>query len=269
LFSEGKRLSDFDLIIYGFAFLFGISFGSFGNVLIYRWPYEESVLGGRSFCGSCGESIPWYYNIPVFSYFFLGGRCANCGRKFSIRYPIVEFLTGILFVWVVYLYGMTWTTLEMLILSFGLLVGSFIDWEHMILPDEITVGGMIVGLIAAALNPERSFLDALMGVVFGGGSLWLVAYIYFIFTGREGLGGGDIKLLAFIGSMLGWKAIPFVILCSSVVGSVAGILMAKKDGEGLKTAIPFGPFIALAAFLYLSGLKSVGIWYIQLFFPDV
>ena len=161
-------MSDADLIIYIFTFLFGISFGSFANVLIYRWPKEESVLGGRSFCGSCGEVIPWYNNIPVLSYFFLKGKCANCGRKFSIQYPIVEFITGVLFVWVVSVFGVTWTALEMLILVYGLLVGSFIDWEHMILPDEITVGGMFIGLIGAALNPDRQFLDAFLGVLFGG-----------------------------------------------------------------------------------------------------
>jgi leader peptidase (prepilin peptidase)/N-methyltransferase len=261
-------LSEVDSVVLFFTFLFGISFGSFANVLIFRWPNEESILG-RSFCGSCGEEIPWYQNVPIFSYFFLGGRCGNCSRKFSIRYPVVEFLTGIVFVMVVSLYGLTWTTLEILILSFCLVVGSFIDWDHMILPDEITIGGTIIGLIGAALNPEREFLEAFLGVLLGGGSLWLVAYIYFIFTGREGLGGGDIKLLAFIGSILGWKAIPFVILCSSMVGAVVGLLMSRKSGEGLKTAIPFGPFIALAAFLYLSGLKSIGIWYLQLFFPDI
>ncbi len=260
---------DAEIVILVFTFLFGISFGSFANVLIYRWAREESVLAGRSFCGSCGEDIPWYDNIPILSYFLLKGRCSNCGGKFSIQYPIVELFTGILFVWVVALYGLTWTTIEMLILTYGLMVGSFIDWAEMILPDEITVGGMIVGLIGAALNPEREFLDAFLGVLFGGGSLWLVAYIYFVFTGREGLGGGDIKLLAFIGSILGWKSVPFVILCSSVVGSVVGLLMSRNNKEGLRTAIPFGPFIALAAFLYLSGLKSVGIWYLQLFFPDM
>jgi len=262
-------LSDPEVLIYIFTALIGLSFGSFANVLIYRWAREESVLAGRSFCGSCGETIPWYNNIPVLSYFLLKGRCANCGRKFSIQYPIVELLTAVLFVWVVALYGLTWTTCEMLLLTYGLLVGSFIDWAEMILPDEITVGGMIVGLIAAAINPEREFLDAFLGVLFGGGSLWLVAYIYFVFTGREGLGGGDIKLLGFIGSILGWKAIPFVILCSSVLGSIVGLLMSRKNKEGLRTAIPFGPFIAIAAFMYLSGLKSVGIWYLQLFFPEM
>lgn len=173
------------------------------------------------------------------------------------------------FVTVAYLYGPTWTTLEYIVLTFGLIVGSFIDWDHMILPDEITLGGTVVGLIGAAINPEREFMEAFLGVLAGGGSLWLVAYIYYVFTGREGLGGGDIKLLAFIGSILGWKAIPFVVLGSSMLGAVAGLLAARGSKEGLKTMIPFGPFIAFAAFLYLAGLKSIGIWYLQLFFPDI
>lgn len=257
-----------DPVILFFTFLVGLCFGSFGNVLIYRWPNEESLLG-RSFCQSCGEVIPWYQNIPVLSYFLLRGQCANCRRKFSLRYPVVELLTAILFTWVVSLYGLSWTTIEILILVYGMIIGSFIDWDHMILPDEITIGGTIIGLIGAAINPERSFTDAFFGVLVGGGSLWLVAYIYFIFTGREGLGGGDVKLLAYIGSVLGWQSIPFVVLCASTVGAVVGILMSRNKSEGLKTAIPFGPFIALAAFLYLAGLKSVGIWYLQLFFPDI
>ena len=164
---------------------------------------------------------------------------------------------------------MSWTTLEYLILVFGLIVGSFIDLDHMILPDEITLGGLALGLLGAALNPEREFLEALLGVLIGGGTLWLVAYIYFVFTGRDGLGGGDIKLLAWLGSLLGWKAIPFIILFSSMTGSVVGLVMSRKNQDGLKTVIPFGPFIAAAAIFYMLGLKSVGIWYLQLFFPDV
>lgn len=261
-------MSEIDFVYTSFVFLVGICFGSFANVLIYRMPNDESILG-RSFCGRCGEAIPWHQNIPVLAYFMLRGRCGNCFRPFSIRYPLVELLTGLLFVWVFYIYGLSWLTLEILILVFGLMVGSFIDFDHMILPDEITIGGTIIGLIGAALNPERDFLEALIGVFVGGGTLWLVAYIYYVFTGREGLGGGDIKLLAFIGSVLGWKSIPFVILCSSTIGAVVGLILSRKNNEGLKTMIPFGPFIALAAFLYLSGLKSVGIWYLQLFFPDI
>ena len=251
-----------------FAFIYGACLGSFANVLIYRWPNDESILV-HSHCGSCGQAIKWYHNIPILAYFILRGRCANCERKFSIRYAIVELLMATLFVLMVALYGVTWTTLEYLILTFGLVAGSFIDWDHMILPDEITIGGTIVGLIGAALNPERSFTDALIGALVGGGSLWLVAYIYYIFTGREGLGGGDIKLLAFIGAVLGWRSIPFVILCASMTGAVVGLIIARKNEEGLRAAIPFGPFISLAAFLYMAGLKSVGIWYLQLFFPDI
>ncbi len=260
-------MSEFQLYFI-FVFIYGAAFGSFANVLIYRWPNEESILG-HSFCGFCGTAIRWAHNIPVLGYFLLRGRCAECQRKFSIRYACVELLMASLFALVFTLYGFTWTTFEYLILVFGLVAGSFIDWDHMILPDEITIGGTIIGLIGAAINPERSFTEAFYGVLLGGGSLWLVAYIYYIFTGREGLGGGDIKLLAFIGSVLGWRSIPFVILCASMTGAVLGLILARKNETGLKAAIPFGPFISLAAILYMTGLKSVGIWYLQLFFPDI
>ena len=261
-------MSELDVVVLALVFLFGACFGSFANVVIYRLPNNESLMG-RSHCKSCNKTIPWYYNIPFFAYFFLKGKCAYCGVKFSLRYPFVEFLTAVLFALVAANYGVSWTTLEYLILVLGLVIGSFIDLDHMILPDEITLGGLALGLLGAVFNPERDFLEAFLGVLIGGGSLWLVAYIYYVFTGREGLGGGDIKLLAWLGSLLGWKAIPFIILFSSITGSVIGLLMSRKKGEGLRTVIPFGPFIAAAAIFYLLGLKSVGIWYLQLFFPDV
>ena len=259
-------MSDLKAVEIFLAFLFGACFGSFANVLIYRMPAEESIVG-RSRCKNCLSTIPWYKNIPLFSYFILKGKCSQCQAPFSIRYPLVEFIMACLFAGFIYQYDVTWTSLEYLILIFGLVTASFIDYDHMILPDEFTLGGVIVGLIGAALNPDRSFLDALLGVLFGGGVLWLVAYIYFIFTGRDGLGGGDIKLLAWLGALLGWKSIPFIILTSSILGSIIGIILSRKNEEGLKTMIPFGPFLALGALLYLFGLKSVGLWYIDLFFP--
>ena len=261
-------MSDLMLLNICISFLFGAIFGSFSNVLIYRLPGEESI-GGRSRCKSCNNVVPWKHNIPFFSYFILRGKCSSCQVQFSLRYPLVEFIMACLFAAVVYQYSVSWTALEYLILVFGLVTAAFIDFDHMILPDEITLGGLVIGLIGAALNPERGFIEALLGVLFGGGILWLVAYIYFIFTGREGLGGGDIKLLAWLGALLGWKAIPFIILSSSVIGSIVGLIAAKKAQDGLKTMIPFGPFLALGAVLYILGLKSVGIWYLQLFFPDV
>lgn len=257
-----------DFLMISYFFLIGACLGSFANVVIYRLPQSISLLG-RSYCYKCNNKISWYCNIPIVSFLYLRGRCASCKAKFSIRYLIVEFLMGLLFSLVYYHYGISWTGLEYLLFTFALVAASFIDYDHMILPDEITLGGLVIGLIGAALNPERDFVESLMGVLIGGGILWLVAYIYFLFTGREGLGGGDIKLLAWMGALLGWKAIPFIILCSSLIGSFTGLIISHKNKTGLKTMIPFGPFLALGAILYLLGLKSVGIWYLQLFFPNI
>lgn len=261
-------MSDLKFFYVFFAFLFGACFGSFANVVIYRLPQNLS-LWGRSRCQKCSASVPWYHNIPMLSYFILRGKCSQCAENFSIRYPFVEFLMASAFALTVYFYDVHWLTLEYLILIWGLITASFIDLDHMILPDEITLGGLVIGLIGAYLNPERQLFDALLGVLFGGGILWLVAYVYYIFTGRDGLGGGDIKLLAWLGALLGWKAIPFIILSSSILGSIIGLALSRKSERGLKTVIPFGPFLAFGALLYLFGLKSVGVWYVDLFFPSL
>lgn len=260
-------MGDFTLFNIFIGFLIGACLGSFANVIIYRMPQDESLMG-RSHCKKCKSKIRWYQNIPLFSYFFLKGKCAFCGEKFSIRYPIVEFLVAVLFAVVIYFYGTTWTTLELLIFVFGLVTSAFIDLDNMILPDEFTLGGLMLGLIGAALNPERSFYEAFMGALFGGGILWIVAYVYYVLTGREGLGGGDIKLLAWVGALLGWKSIPFVILTASITGSIIGLVVSRRSGDGLKTMIPFGPFLVFGALLYIFGLKSVGLWYVDLFFPE-
>lgn len=231
-------------------------------------PASLSILG-RSRCAQCKTQIAWYHNVPLIGYFILRGRCANCKEKYSIRYPLVEFIMATLFAVVIYQYDVTWTTLEYLIFVFGLVTASFIDYDHMILPDEFTLGGLVLAFIGAILNPEREFIEALIGLLFGGGILWLVAYVYYIFTGREGLGGGDIKLLAWMGCLMGWKAIPFIILSSSILGSIVGLIVSNRSQDGLKAMIPFGPFLAIGALLYLLGLKSIGIWYVQLFFPDI
>lgn len=250
-----------------FVFVIGACFGSFGNVVIYRYPQGLSLLG-RSFCYQCKKMIPGWHNIPLLSYFILKGRCSNCRAAFSLRYPMVEFLTGLLFLAVYLLYGYSWTTVEYLILVWSLVVCSFIDWDHMILPDVFTLSGIVIGLLGAYLNPERQFMDAVFGVLFGGGIFWSVAYVYYLLTGREGLGGGDIKLLAWLGSLLGWKAIPFIILSSSVLGSFVGLYVSRKSEDKMKAVIPFGPFIAIGAVLYILGLKSAGLWYVDLFFPS-
>lgn len=258
----------FEEVNYVFFLLLGAILGSFANVIIYRLPQNKSVVRPRSQCGSCQKMIAWYDNIPIFSWFILRGRCRNCGAKYSFRYVVVELLMSVCFVLAYHFFGFSWFLLEVLIFIFGVITASFIDLDHMILPDEFTLGGLVLALVGAALNPEREFLSAVFGFLMGGGFLWLLAYLYFLLTKAEGMGGGDIKLLAWIGALLGWKAIPFVIMVSAVVGSLAGLLVALKKREGLKTMIPFGPFLSLAALIYLFGGQTIALWYFGLFLPE-
>lgn len=260
---------DLDTGFYVLFFVLGAIFGSFGNVVIYRLPREESVVKPRSYCYSCKTQIKWYDNIPILSWFILRGKCRKCQAKFSFRYPLVEIIMAVLFALSYHYAGLSWTLLEYLIFIFGLVVCTFIDLDHMILPDEFTLSGIVIGLIGAALNPQREFLDALFGVLMGGGFLWGMAYVYYMFTKNEGMGGGDIKLLAWIGAIVGWKAIPFVIMTSAIVGSVIGLIAARKQKAGLKTVIPFGPYLALGAVVYLFGGEAIALWYLGLFLPAV
>ncbi len=250
-------------------FVLGLLFGSFANLLIYRLPLEKPWAWDRSRCKECHKIIPWFDNIPVLSWFILRGKCRQCKAPYSFRYVAVELLTGFLFALTYWYYGFTWTTLEVITFGWMLVVCSFIDFDHMILPDEFTLGGIVIGLVGAALNPEREFWDAFLGVLLGGGFLWFMAYIYFLLTKKEGLGGGDIKLLGWIGALLGWKAIPFVITLSALIGSVVGIALAMRSREGLKTAIPFGPYLALAALIYLFGGQTLAQLYFSLFLPEL
>ncbi len=238
-------------VLAAWLFLFGAVFGSFGNVVIYRLPKGENIAWPGSRCQSCLKAIPWYHNIPILSWFLLRGKCAKCKAPYSFRYPFVELLMGVLFACAGARFGFTITLAEALIFIFAVVCASFIDIDHMILPDKFTLSGIVIGLVGAALNPDRSFMDALYGVLMGGGFLWAVAYLYFVFRGREGMGGGDIKLLGWIGAVLGWKAVPVVILASSILGACVGIALAIKAKGGMNKAIPFGPYLAGAALLYL------------------
>lgn len=262
-------MSSLEIFYYVFFFILGAIFGSFGNVIIYRLPKEESIVKPRSYCYSCKTPIKWYDNIPILSWFILRGRCRHCGARFSFRYPLVELIMAVLFMLSYHYVGISWSLLEYLIFIFGLVVCTFIDLDHMILPDEFTLSGIVIGLLGAALNPHRDFLDALFGVLMGGGFLWGMAYVYYLLTKQEGMGGGDIKLLAWIGALLGWKAIPFVIMSSAIIGSVVGLIAARKQKAGLKTVIPFGPYLALGAILYLFGGETIGLWYLDLFLPGI
>ena len=250
-------------------FILGALWGSFANVVIYRLPKDLSVVAPRSHCYACKKTIVWYDNIPLFSWFVLRGKCRNCGAKFSIRYVLVEWLMAVLFAAVYIKVGFSWTLIEDLIFVFGLVTVSFIDFDHMILPDEFTLGGAAVGLIGAALNPERHFLSAFWGVIVGGGFLWAIAVVYAMIRKQEGMGGGDIKLLAWIGAVLGWTSVPFVIICSSLVGSLVGLSLVFRKRQGMNHAIPFGPYLSFAAILYIFFGRELSLAYIHLFIPSL
>jgi leader peptidase (prepilin peptidase)/N-methyltransferase len=247
--------------------LLGLCVGSFANVVIYRLPHGLSVVRPRSRCPGCEKPIAWFDNIPVLSWLLLWGRCRSCRASISWRYPLVEALIGGLFFAVFWRYGWAWSTLEYLWLVFGLVVVSFIDFDHMILPDRFTLSGIALGLVGAWLNPEREFMPAFLGFLIGGGFLWAVAYVYYAWRHEEGMGGGDIKLLAWIGAVLGWTSVPFVILSASLAGSLVGLLLAWRSSAGLKTSLPFGPYIALGALIYLLGGDTLADWYWELFMP--
>ena len=261
-------MNDFEREAFAAAsFALGAILGSFGNVVIVRMPAGESVAFPSSHCRACGAPVRWYQNAPIVSWLALRGRCAKCRARISIRYPIVEALMGALFAAISWRFGFTWSALEMDVFAFMLVCASAIDLDHMILPDKFTLTGIVLGLAGAAIVPDsgRTFLEAIAGVAFGGGFLWAIAALYFWLRHREGMGGGDIKLLAWIGAVLGWKALPAVILLSSLGGSVVGAALAFRSKDGMRNPIPFGPYLATAALAYalFDGPSWTG-WYLRL-----
>ena len=227
-----------------FSFAAGACLGSFFNVLIYRLPRGESIVRPASRCPSCGRAIRPWENIPIASFFLLRGRCAGCGARISGRYPIVEALSGAGFALFAVLDGPGIPLLRDLVF-FSLVVPiTFIDLDHRIIPDELSLGGLAAGILLSFL-PGGDWKGSLLG----GGILFSTAYLYEKATGREGMGGGDIKLIAMIGAFLGWKGALLSIFAGSLLGVAAGVIAMRKGDEGLKTAIPFGPCLCAAALL--------------------
>ena len=246
------------------AFVLGAVVGSFLNVCIYRVPAGKSIVSPPSSCPHCGHLIRWYQNIPILSYLFLGGKCAACRVGISLRYPAIETLTGLLFALVLYCFGFSSATLVYWLFVSALVVITFIDLDHQIIPDVISLPGIVVGFLCSFYIPWISWLDSLLGIAIGGGILLSIAWIYEKVAKREGMGGGDIKLLAMLGAFLGWKAVLPVIFVASLVGSLIGVpLMLLQKGD-TKLAIPFGPFLALAATVYLFWGKELVFWYLNL-----
>lgn len=240
-----------DYLIPTLIFIFGAVIGSFLNVCIYRIPRNKSIVRPNSFCPNCEKPVRFFDNIPIVSYILLGGKCRNCGTKISKRYPFVELLTAVLFLMIYRGWGLTYELfIEMFFVSL-LIVISFIDYDFQIIPDILSIGGMVVGLMITIVRPGFRFTDAVYGVLGGGGVLFLIAYGYQLIAKREGMGGGDIKLLAMIGSFTGLKGVVFSLIGGSVIGSLVGIPLMLIKKENTKYAIPFGPFLSLAALLYV------------------
>jgi leader peptidase (prepilin peptidase)/N-methyltransferase len=246
------------------AFIFGAVVGSFLNVCIYRLPLGKSIVFPASHCPGCGTAVRYFDNIPVLSYLLLRGRCRSCGARISLQYPVVELVNAILTMLLFIKFGFSLEFLVMFIFCSALVVITFIDLEHRIIHDVISLPGIIVGFISSFFVNWLSWQDSLIGIVAGGGSLFIVAFVYQLITKKEGMGGGDIKLLAMMGAFLGWIAVPFIIFASSLVGSVIGITVMLAQKKDSKYAIPFGPFLAFGAILYVFYGRQIIYWYLHL-----
>ncbi|MBW2644918.1 MAG: prepilin peptidase [Deltaproteobacteria bacterium] len=248
----------------GFIFLGGLIIGSFLNVCIFRLPNSRSLILPGSSCPHCNQPIKFYDNIPILSYLWLCGKCRFCGHRISARYPLVELLSGILALALFVRYGITWPALILYVFAASLLIITFVDIDHKIIPDSITIPGIPIGFLASFFLPYVTWIDSLIGIVSGGGSLLVVAIIYEFIAKKEGMGGGDIKLLAMIGGFLGWQGVLFTIFSGSVLGTVVGIFVALKTKQGRQVAIPFGPFLSIGALLHIFQGHEIIRWYFEL-----
>jgi leader peptidase (prepilin peptidase)/N-methyltransferase len=249
---------------YLIAFAVGAMFGSFLNVCIHRLPRGESVVYPPSHCPGCGVRIRSRDNIPLLSYLLLRGRCRSCGRAISYRYPVVEALTGAMLVLLLCRFGLSPALGVYAVFVAALITVSFIDLDHQIIPDAISLPGIVAGIIVSALGQGSPLLDSVLGVLVGGGILYAVAVGYHAFTGREGMGGGDIKLLAMIGAFLGWRGVLVTLIVGSFTGAVVGISLIVARRTESRIPIPFGPFLALGAVCALAFGDQLIQWYLHM-----
>ena len=294
-----------------FVVLFGACIGSFLSVCIYRIPRDESIVQPRSHCPSCGKLIPWYFNIPVLSWLMLGGKCHYCKSRISPRYLILEVFTALLFtvVWLQVFAGLTipedlgraWLTHGNDLLAppcwrygltpllhpallpvywlvlWGLILGTFVDLEHYILPDRVTIGGMVAGVVLSPLVPELHFtaswstalLRSVLGLAVGFGGLWLIAILGELAFKKEAMGFGDVKLMGAIGAFFGWKAVLFVLLSASLFGSIVGVGLIVLGKRQLQGRIPFGPFLALGTLLWMFWGRAIVSAYMRFLLPPM
>lgn len=269
-------------------FVLGLLVGSFLNVVIYRlprilengWkaecselldikpaehnPAELTLSKPASTCPHCGHTIRARENIPVLSYLFLRGKCADCKSDISIRYPLIELSSGLLSLFVAWQFGATVACAGILLLTYALIALSMIDFDHQLLPDNITLPFLWIGLFLNLFNVYTDLNSAVIGAIAGYLSLWSVYWLFKLLTGKEGMGYGDFKLLAVFGAWLGWQYLPQIILLSSLVGAVIGISLILIRGRDRNIPIPFGPYLAIAGFISLLYGEQINRSYLQL-----
>ena len=244
------------------SIIFGAIVGSFLNVCIIRLPKEESIVTPGSHCPHCHNPIKFYDNIPLISYFLLGGKCRYCKRYISPQYPLIEGITAISSLSLFIRYGLSLSYFFYFSFVAALIVITVIDLYHQIIPDVISLPGIGVGLLGALIIPHITFFNSFIGILLGGGSLFFIATLYQWLFKREGMGGGDVKLLAMIGAFLGWDAVILTILFSSLIGSITGMILMALKGKDFKYAIPFGPFLSLGAVISLFYREEIARWYL-------
>jgi leader peptidase (prepilin peptidase) / N-methyltransferase len=242
----------------------GLSVGSFLNVCIYRLPLEQSLVSPASRCTRCGVPLRWYDNVPVLSYLLLRGRCRNCRARVSPMYPLVELVTAIVFVAGYWLFGLQGLLVSRLLFACAMIVLFVIDLQQRILPNVITLPGIVAGFLFSLFMPP-GWIGALVGILAGGGVLLLVAEAYYRVRKEEGLGMGDVKMLAMIGAFLGWKLMLVTLVLSSFLGSIIGLgMIALKLGD-MKYALPFGTFLAIGALVAAVAGDPILGWYLSFY----
>jgi len=269
----------------GTVFVLGLLVGSFLNVVIHRLPLMmergwqaqcKDYLGESpaeqdpltlakpaSHCPHCGHKIRFYENIPVLSYLWLRGKCSSCRQAISIRYPLIELLTGVMSAVIAWHFGFGWQAGTALLLTWALIALSMIDADHQLLPDTITLPFLWLGLTLSLFPVFADMRSSLIGAIAGYMSLWIVYQLFKLLTGKEGMGFGDFKLLALLGAWLGWQSLPMIILLSSLVGAVLGGAMIAIQGRDRAQPIPFGPYLAIAGWIALLWGERISSAYLR------
>ena len=243
-------------------FILGLIVGSFSNVCVYRIPKNGSIIFPASRCPKCSSPIKPVDNIPLLSYILLKGRCRNCGNKISTQYPIVEFLTGLIYLIICLIYGLSIQSLIYIILSSALIIIAFIDLNEQIVPDVISLPGIAIGFIISFFVPYISFINSALGVLVGGGIILIIALGGSAIFKKEAMGGGDVKLAAMIGAFLGWRYIIISLFLGFFLGALTGIILIMAKIKSREDVVPFGPFIVLGSFISLLWGEQIISWYI-------